>query len=38
MLNWKMAPQHPDELRLGEQRQTENGTDAVLLDVQIRGE
>jgi hypothetical protein len=37
MLNWKMAPQHPDELRLGEQRLAENGTDAVLPDVQIRG-
>jgi hypothetical protein len=24
MLNWKMAPQHPDELRLGEQRLAEN--------------
>jgi hypothetical protein len=37
MLNWKIAPQHPDELRLGEQRQTETGRDAVLPDVQIRG-
>jgi hypothetical protein len=37
MLNWKMALQHPDELRLGEQRQTENRTDVVLPDVQIRG-
>jgi hypothetical protein len=35
MLNWKMAPQHPDKLRLGEQRQA--GTDALLPDVQIRG-